>query len=399
MNEKKNNINKTVIQNYMYPIDNEDINNKINTISFSNEMLFKEKGNEIKNDINKNSNKKNSILELLKLKLDKLNSYNKINEPKTEREHSIKLKDKKRSSISKICSKSVEKRNRRKKMIINDITKKEKNNFVKLSDIAEKYDIKKSKNKSIYKKISKKTNILRDINNNKKENNNTNEKKEDNIIMIRENYNTLPKVYLTNSEIFDSQINKNNYKIFEVISDVKVKSFIEYEEDKKNLLSKKESNNNISINSDSDKKENSLNNINNNIKEISIIQNEIAKSVDNMNNSEENYTDEKFIEDRDEYNINLKETFSKDRFSFRPTNKDSKETFQENKFTNENNNKNKILDKKDFLNNDLVISSNIKCNDIFPNSNRVKKLNKQVKNTNIKKMKKTKIHGLKNNKK
>ena len=178
-----------------------------------------------------------------------------------------------------------------------------------------------------------------------------------------------------------------------------MKSFIEYEEDKKNLLSKKESNNNISINSDSDKKENSLNNINNNIKEISIIQNEIAKSVDNMNNSDENYTDEKFIEDRDEYNINLKETFSKDRFSFRPTNKDSKETFQENKFTNENNNKNKILDKKDFLNNDLVISSNIKCNDIFPNSNRVKKLNKQVKNTNIKKMKKTKIHGLKNNKK
>ena len=43
----------------------------------------------------------------------------------------------------------------------------------------------------------------------------------------------------------------------------------------------------------------------------------------------------------------MKETFSKDRFSFRPTNNDndSNETFQDSKFQ-----KNKTLDKQDFLN-------------------------------------------------
>ena len=388
--EKKININKTVIQNYMYPIDNGETNNNTNSTSFSKEI-------EIKSDINNSSKANKSIIDLLKLKLDKLNNYYKNNEPKTERENIIKIKDKTKNSILKICSKSAEKRNRRKKMIINVESKKEKNNFIKLSDIAEKYAIKKSKNKSNNSKINKKSKKLKDINNNKKENNII-DKKKGNIIMIKENYNTLPKTFITNSEIFDSQINKkNSNEIFEVISDVKVKSFIEYEEDKKNLLSKKESKINIINNKDSNdinKKENKLKNINDNIKEISIIKNYMDKSADKMNYSEDSNSSEKFIEDRDEYNIKLKETFSKDRFSFRPTNKDSKETFQDNKYINDNN---KLLDKKDFLNNDKV-SSNIKYCEILPNSITTKKIKNQIISNKIKIMKKRKKQGLKTNK-
>ena len=378
MNEKKNNLNKKVIQNYIYPIDNGEINNRINTISFSNEILFNEKENEIKSDFKKNSDINKTILDSLKVKLEKIdNNTNKINEPKTEREDIIKIKDKTKSFILKKYSKSVEKRSRRK--IINNITKKQKNNIMKLNDVAEKYLIKKSKHKS-NNNIIKKSNKLKDINNNK----------------IANNYNTLPKTYKTNSEIFDSQTNKKNSDIFEIISNIKVKSFIEYEEDKKNLLSKKDNNINMIIDIDNDKKETNLTNINNNIKEISISQNYIGNCIDTIENNDDNYINEKFIEDRDEYDIKLKETFSKDRFSFRPTNKDSKETFQDNKHINENNNK--ILIKNVFLNNDDIIYKNIKYNDISSNSIKTKKIKKEVKNIKAKIKKKIKIQELKKNK-
>ena len=59
----------------------------------------------------------------------------------------------------------------------------------------------------------------------------------------------------------------------------------------------------------------------------------------------------KFIEDRDEYNIILKETFSKDRFSFRPTNKDSNGTFQDTRLKKDNNE----LNKNDFLTNNIIL--------------------------------------------
>ena len=150
------------------------------------------------------------------------------------------------------------------------------------------------------------------------------------------------------------------------------------------------------IDIDNDKKETNLTNINNNIKEISISQNYIGNCIDTIENNDDNYINEKFIEDRDEYDIKLKETFSKDRFSFRPTNKDSKETFQDNKHINENNNK--ILIKNVFLNNDDIIYKNIKYNDISSNSIKTKKIKKEVKNIKAKIKKKIKIQELKKNK-
>ena len=136
------------------------------------------------------------------------------------------------------------------------------------------------------------------------------------------------------SDIFESGIigtyNKEKlYEIFQVISDVKVKSFIEYEEDKKHKL--QENNNNKTVGNNED--------IDNNLNINEIITSNY-KTIDDHN---------KFIEDRDEYNIVLKQNFSKDRFSFRPTNNDSNETLQDTFMRNAN--KSTILNKKDFLNN------------------------------------------------
>ena len=117
------------------------------------------------------------------------------------------------------------------------------------------------------------------------------------------------------------------YEIFQVISDVKVKSFIEYEEDKKNKLQENNNNNNRNV-------EDINNNLN--INEVIMSNN---KTIDNQN---------KFIEDRDEYNIVLKKTLSKDRFSFRPTNNDSNDTLQDTYMKNAN--KSTVLNKKDFMN-------------------------------------------------
>jgi hypothetical protein len=221
------------------------------------------------------------------------------------------------------------------------------------------------------KEKSKKLNkLIKSININKT-------KKESKNGIEKKRYLTLPDNNLTSDEIFDNALNKKNCKIFEIISDVKVKSFIEYEEDKK--LNKTFNDNTVSNNSH--KKE-----IDTNININKILNSNSTCDEHDMSykNSNEKRDNEKFIEDRDEYNVILKETFSKDRFSFRPTNNDndSNETFQDSKFQ-----KNKALDKKDFLN---VASSEFKIvnNNSMKKSKQIVKKNKNGKIVNGDKNKK-----------
>ena len=362
----KHNLNRTIIQNYFYSNNKEDIknesenemNNKLNTISCNNDISLIDKEN------NNAQNIKNSNIDIFKLKLDKIRN-NMRNGLMMERENkniSYMKKKVKAASLVKIHSKSIEKRDRYNKKDNKNITKlqKDNNNIQKLSDIAEKFAIKKRKFKS--KILENKEKIKNKLFNIIKSNKTI--QKDSNDISTKENYNTLPQNNLSNSDIFDSVINKKNYEIFEVISDVKVKSFIEYEEDKKNLLTKKESQNN------GIPKINSFKNLN--IKEFEDKSND--NKIQNLNS--------KFIKDRDEYNIKLKETFSKDRFSFRPTNNDSNETFQDTKIQNEN----KILNKKDFISKKIVSSSSMK-NNLVSN----KKKNKSIKNNNIVQTKEKKL--------
>ena len=156
----------------------------------------------------------------------------------------------------------------------------------------------------------------------------TNKKINDNNSIIDTERTNSNKTDVFESGTIGSYNKEKLYEIFQVISDVKVKSFIEYEEDKKHKL-QENNNNNIIRN---------IEDIDNNLNINEIITSN-SKTYDDKN---------KFIEDRDEYNIVLKETFSKDRFSFKPTNNDSNETLQDT--FRKNVNKSTILNKKDFLN-------------------------------------------------
>ena len=369
INENRYKLNLTDINN-KEEYDNENIqesHNKVNTISCFNKIALNSKENESKsyNDEIKNTKKIN--YDIIKMKKEKI-KINMQNEPKNERENNKNMKKKSKTTYLKITSKSVGKRNIQRNSKNNNnmkfVEKKENNIVKKLSDIAEKFAINKNKYNS---RISKKSKTLITLNN---ENNKVNELNED-IAPRKEKLIYLHKNNFTNNDIFDSDSNKKNYDIFEVISDVKVKSFIEYEEEKKNLLNKKENDNhNESKNYNSDKNEIDDFNDNLNIQELTNFQNE-----ENAKEIEENNSSDKFIEDRDEYNVILKETFSKDRFSFKPTNRDSIDTFQESKFKNGN----KILDKKDFLNdNHFNSSSSFKFNNYLENSNKDKKKNKKA---------------------
>ena len=123
--------------------------------------------------------------------------------------------------------------------------------------------------------------------------------------------------------------NMNNNEIFEIMSDIKVKSYNEYEKDKEKI-----NNQNTEVKNDTKKIKNNINiNININYNTI------------NVNNP--NSVNDFFIEDRDEYNTVLKETFSKDTFSFKPMNSEKiKDTDLKN---HENITKNRQLNKKDFI--------------------------------------------------
>ena len=400
--KKPPNLNKTLAPMYTCPIDtNESIieNNtersthKINCIPSSIQMPINgnEDDNENKNlkepkKISENENKaqktKKLNFDILKLKVENIKS-NILNDIKTEREKERNKdthKNRKEKSLTSTLpwsSKSVHKRKKinseidNEKNTIKKITKNKKKNSIK-----QKIDIMteiKHQNKSemiLKKEKSKKINkLIKSININKT-------KKENKIGIEKKRYLTFTDNNLKSDEIFDNALNKKNCKIFEIISDVKVKSFIEYEEDKK-------LNKTFNDNTDSNNSHKKTIDTNININKILNSNSTCDEHDMSYKNSNEKKDNEKFIEDRDEYNVILKETFSKDRFSFRPTNNDndSNETFQDSKFQ-----KNKTLDKKDFLN---IASSEFKID----NNNSVQK-SKPI----MKKNKNSKINGDKNKK-
>ena len=189
--------------------------------------------------------------------------------------------------------------------------------------------------------------------------------------------------YKIHKKLNKKRKNKSN-DIFEVISDIKIKSFNEYVKDKKpdknTIIKNTPSNgnkisNNISINININY--NNIN-INNTDKKSNKQCNIEMNNKINKENPLNNCTNGEFIEDRDEYNI-LKETFSKDRFSFRPVSNDNNQAitnFQQynsivnNSSINENNINNSerlSLDKKDFINRN-VTNSNI-LNDYINKNN------------------------------
>ena len=167
------------------------------------------------------------------------------------------------------------------------------------------------------------------------------------------------------------KISKNNNEIFEIMSDIKVKSYNEYEqEQEQKSIQKTEPKNKSQIN----------NNININ---ININYNTINVNKTNPVNGD-------FIEDRDEYNNNLKESFSKDRFSFRPINN---EVIMDNERYN-NIIKNKKLDKMDFIPKEQVKNENEKkiINNMEKNkcaNGKIKKSTGNVKNNAGSKINKT----------
>ena len=324
-----------------------------------------------------------------------------LNEVKTERE----TNDKPKTSFLPSSSKSIRKRKKIKNETDipkdKDITKDQKMVIKKIVNKKIKHPIKKRNENLILNKqynteiINNDKNIkFNKINNNNKtnkENNKINNSIEtDKVDIINEDSNSLHNNNSNNIEIFDSDGNKKNYEIFEIISDVKVKSFTEYEEDKKNSLNKNQNN----------KVYDNKNEINKNININEIFdQNTFEhKSIRSTIINQEKIENEKFIEDRDEYNIKLKETFSKDRFSFRPTNNDSNETFQDSKVES-----NKTLDKKDFINSRINSFSSFKV-DNSQKKISIGKKEKQIKNIGInidknKNLVKSKSKELKNEKK
>ena len=436
--KNSNSIEKGYIN--FYKVDKKHINNKIinkikelnnNTVQVNdynkdlktNEIFYFDKEDD---DINENENENikkaktnEPNLDIVKLKLDNINNEG-IDEQNTERDNK-NMKEKSKTSLTAFSSKSARKRkvlkniknNKEYDNIIIKMIEKEKNDEKKYNETKENYSI----NRNINKLNSKnKNNSCKGINiyNNKllmRDNFINNEEINNTYTIIKDNYNTISKNYL-DSDIFDDDHNRKNCKIFEVISNVKVKSFIEYEEDKKNLLNKNE-------NESESEKENNYHNYHNCLKNNnndlhSNITDRGSRKMSNSKNEKETpiiinndediiYNNDTFIKDRDEYDIILKETFSKDRFSFRPTNKDSNETIQDTKLENNNN----VLYKKDFINTNRVSSSQYRINtynNCSMNKINNKKKRKSIKNNTLIKSKvqnynKSKTKELKNYKK
>ena len=392
---KKTILNKTLMSNYTCPINiKEDLKNNEKNKSKNSILISKNnKEIEIKNNSKekKAKNTKKLDLDLLKLKIEncKNNILNEINAVKESND----IKEKSKVKFPPSSSKSFHKRKIIKNKI--DTTK----NLLKKKLNQKKHPIKR-RNNDLNSNIQYNSEIITDskikinklikIVNNNKINKENNIKNEGNNMTTIGNFNTLP-----NNDIFDINANYKTYNIFEIISDVKVKSILEYEEDKKNSKIKgyKKQLNKLNGKENNSKKD-YISNIN--INELINEKKENDKLKGSfVNDNEDKDKNEKFIEDRDEYNIELKETFSKDRFSFRPTNNDSKETFQDSKFTSDN-----TLDRKDFLKN---FTSKLNFDNSLKIKIPVKKQEKQIKNIKViaeksKKLFKLKSKDLKKNK-
>ena len=169
-----------------------------------------------------------------------------------------------------------------------------------------------------------------------------------NEICFKDNKN---RIKCSNSTVYRKkknegfEIQQKNSEIFEVISNIQVKSYNEYEQEHKIKEDEKIIKN--GDNSDIDNK----NNININ---ININYNNININKDNHNNEN--------IEDKEEYDFYLKETFSKDRFSFKPSDESQDLVSNYQKLSNSNK---LLLEKQDFdktflCNADLTTQSNEK---------------------------------------
>ena len=157
-------------------------------------------------------------------------------------------------------------------------------------------------------------------------------------------------------------LTRNNNDIFEIMSDIKVKSYHEYKQEKEKInIEKTFEKNNNPIN----------NNINININ--------INYNTINVNDT--NPLNDNFIKDRDEYNNHIKETFSKDRFSFKPINNEIVNDYEcFNNLTKE-----KKLNKMDFIpNNKNKEKKRIKIKHKNRNIKReVNKIKKNISNNKI----------------
>ena len=184
--------------------------------------------------------------------------------------------------------------------------------------------------------------------------------------------------YLTNnkkkllSETKRDNLIKSNNKIFEIISDIKVKSYNEYEQEKK-----------INENVENGKS-NQINQINNNINiNININYNNFNINNPSINSS----NDDK--EESCENNNYLKETYSRDRFSFKPVNN---EIITDYEYYN-NDTIGKKLNKKDFINDNNNKNGNESKKNIKSNKEKNKITNNEF--NKIKKIKKSKKNNMK----
>ena len=376
--------------------------------TFSKEENIKNKENNNSNNDTNNISENNKNENLLKININ--NNNEPINEhvnPKTSTsKENKKIAIKEREFKTPIASKSVEK-------------------YQKLKNLIEDYCTNDNKHKRKYTSISMKTKNNKHKNNTTSFNKNKNNLTSGNLIQkeskgIKQyiyHYNIVKHVELLNLKKIEAE-NKNN-DIFEVISDIKVKSLNEYEEEKKADEKSKIFNttpnenkinnnininininyNNININNQTDK-ENKINKENkeNSINISSSSDNNInIKNKDNINH---NFNNGVFIEDRDEYD-SLKETFSKDRFSFRPINEENNQIPTNLKKYNNNvnniiyNNNFKISDKnlltkKDFGNCNIINSNILNNNKNKKNSNNNKLDNKNLMKKEISKLNKLK---------
>ena len=315
-NKKPNRTNKDNIKNFNNKFIKTDLFKSLNNIKYNNKIV-------------KNKNIDGSKQLLINKKIINLNNKedkhykHNIKIPNTEKETKTKkliknIKDKKFLLFKKEKNKTIQGTlnytkiknnnnfidNLKKKFAfitfknnnnINNNVKniKDKNEYNNTNTIQEENLEQKSKKKIIVIKKKKK-------NDNKNEESNAynlNEKKceneSNNSIYTNKLFESIE--YQDNKDNKDNNDNNdNNLKIFEIISDTKIKSIIEYE---------KEKNNN----------------------DIQILKNNFDIRNNNETNVENNDNNKYMYKGEEEYNLLLRKESSKDTFSFRPTNNDSRE--------------------------------------------------------------------------
>ena len=422
--DKKESMKTENIFNKEFIINNNDYNytqrnkppSKIEICqTFSKDETVKDNINTNESNKNMNINTNNNNKKIKNDKLLKINTtyqylkYDNL-KPKTStsKENKKLLLNNKEKQRTPMASKSMEKYHKLKKLIgeycISNDTNKNNKSSISIKPKTKKYN---SRITSINKNNFTTGNIIqKELKGIKQYINSYNMKKNINLF----NLNYLDNYKNNTGKLCSKDPKIKNNDIFEVISDIKVKSLNEYQEEKKadkNTIyntspNDNKINNNININININY--NNIN-INNQINNDSNIKKQYNSDINNVTIENKttnlNINNGVFIEDRDEYNI-LKETFSKDRFSFRPISGDNNEiktNFQQyNNVVNTSINKNNLyeldnisLNRNDFINNDNINNINNINNDIIKNNIN----NKNIDNKKIMKKEISKIQKLK----